>query len=273
VDATHYICTQPALAPGSELGVDRLGIHERQPPQVIYRPSGNLDYLLMHFHTPCMVRAAGDGPVEPANTFIVWPPGSSHCYGSADTWWDHSWLHVSGSVAERLVRGCGLRLGVPIQLPDSRLVDTYLPSIHAEISEQPLPDVVIIGNLLQNWLRELHRQTRQPRSSEIPPIFADVKGYIEAGFSQRLRLPDLAARTYLSVPQFCARFKRYFGFSAVDYAVRLRMQQAAFLLRDVNLRVKEVARDVGYDDIYYFSKLFKRHHGVSPRAYRARLIA
>jgi AraC-like DNA-binding protein len=75
----------------------------------------------------------------------------------------------------------------------------------------------------------------------------------------------------MSIPYFCAGFKKHFGISAIEYVVLLRMQHAAFLLGDVNMNVTEVAEAVGYRDIYYFSKLFKKHYGFSPRHYRRRL--
>ena len=46
---------------------------------------------------------------------------------------------------------------------------------------------------------------------------------------------------------------------------RQRMAHARHLLRDVGLTVADVAQRVGYDDLYHFSKLFKKHCGISPR--------
>jgi iron complex transport system substrate-binding protein len=73
------------------------------------------------------------------------------------------------------------------------------------------------------------------------------------------------------VSHFSALFKAHFGTSPIDYLVRLRLRAAAYLLRDVNVSVSSAAASVGYDDLYYFSKLFKKKLGVSPRAYRKKL--
>ena len=54
------------------------------------------------------------------------------------------------------------------------------------------------------------------------------------------------------------------------YVIGQRLQQAAYLLRDRNLRITDVARQVGYEDLFYFSKLFKDRYGVSPREFRRR---
>lgn len=273
MDRSHYICAQPDLAGDGSLVVPLLGIHERLAPEVIDRPTGNIDYLLMHFHTGCVIETHGDPRVCAPNTCVLWRPGSRQRYGSVDAEWEHSWLHAAGSCVEPRVRAAGIPLDTPFELPDSRLVDTYLPAILTEIDRHSRPDTTIVANHLENWLREIRRQLAGDETADVPPEFLDVKGYLESSFSSRIRLADLAARTFLSVPRFCARFREYFGFTAIDYVVRLRMQQAAFLLRDSSLQVKQVAQRVGYDDIYYFSKLFKRSHGRSPRAYRSSLMS
>jgi len=69
---------------------------------------------------------------------------------------------------------------------------------------------------------------------------------------------------------FSAEFRRHFGVPPVGYLIRRRLHHAAYLLQDVNLSVAEAGQRVGYDDLFYFSKLFKRFHGASPRAWRER---
>lgn len=56
--------------------------------------------------------------------------------------------------------------------------------------------------------------------------------------------------------------------SVIGYLIHLRLQHASYLLQDRNLRVKEIAQQVGYDDICYFSKLFKKHYEISPSMLR-----
>ena len=63
------------------------------------------------------------------------------------------------------------------------------------------------------------------------------------------------------MPHFCSEFKRHFGESAIQHLIRLRLQHAVYLLRDENLRIGEVAEQTGYEDLYYFSKLFNTGGG------------
>jgi iron complex transport system substrate-binding protein len=104
---------------------------------------------------------------------------------------------------------------------------------------------------------------------EPPAPFRDLRHFVESEFAQPMTLAMLARKVNLSVPHFCSEFHRYFGTSPIDYLIRHRMHQAAYLLKDRNLRVSDVAPLVGYDDVFHFSKLFKKHFGVSPRATRS----
>jgi iron complex transport system substrate-binding protein len=146
-----------------------------------------------------------------------------------------------------------------------------IQATHSEIVGFAQPDTMILVNLLDTMMRELQRALHPRDNPAIPRQFLDVKGYLEAHFQRPQRLADLADRTCLSIPHFCAQFKRFFGMSAIDYLVRLRMQHAGFLLRDMSTSVTQVAETVGYADLYYFSRLFKKHHGASPRHYRTRM--
>lgn len=97
--------------------------------------------------------------------------------------------------------------------------------------------------------------------------------YLDGHFHTPIILANLAARCHCSIPHFCNEFKKYFHCSAIEYVTRLRMHQAEYLLRDENLSVTEIARRVGYEDIYYFSKRFKQHFGLSPQNLRKRFHA
>ena len=61
-------------------------------------------------------------------------------------------------------------------------------------------------------------------------------------------------------------FKDAFGMTFRDYVVRLRLKEAGRLLQNPQASVTEVAYTVGFNDISYFSRMFKRHFGVSPSA-------
>ena len=63
-------------------------------------------------------------------------------------------------------------------------------------------------------------------------------------------------------------FLRETGMTPKEYLVRIRLSRAADLLENSSCTVTETARSVGYDDVYNFSKIFKKKYGISPAYYR-----
>jgi len=93
-------------------------------------------------------------------------------------------------------------------------------------------------------------------------------GYMQEFLSQPLQVPALARLANLSPSHFFAVFKKRTGFAPKDFFIRLKIQRACEILEATDLCVKEVAAKLGYDDAFYFSRLFKSVNGVAPTDYR-----
>lgn len=77
-----------------------------------------------------------------------------------------------------------------------------------------------------------------------------------------------AVHANLSPSHFSRLFHKKTGYAPLDYFIRLKMQKACELLAGTDLLVREISLALGYHDPYYFSRLFKKMIGQSPRAYR-----
>lgn len=86
-----------------------------------------------------------------------------------------------------------------------------------------------------------------------------------------LQVAELAALANISSSHFFALFKRRVGCAPIDFFIRLRMHHARWLLDTTLLNVKEVAAAPGYDDPFYFSRIFKSVNGHPPSYYRLRM--
>jgi AraC-like DNA-binding protein len=82
-------------------------------------------------------------------------------------------------------------------------------------------------------------------------------------------LSDLGQRVGLGRSVFSARFTKLVGQSMHRYVIERRMAEAAFLLETSDEPIARIASRVGYETAAAFSKLFQRHHGLSPGRYRA----
>ena len=92
--------------------------------------------------------------------------------------------------------------------------------------------------------------------------------YMMAHLDQPMRISSLCAQVGLSPSRFFELFKNATGDTPLNWFIRARMRRAGELLEKSDLQIKEVAGQVGYNDPFYFSRLFKVVHGMSPTAYR-----
>ena len=252
----------------AEISIHAIGIQEPMRPCTVNRPGGTGDYLFMFFYDAVYIGVAGTRRRYPPNTFIIWDPRHGHDYGDPATAWMHSWLHCDGRAVGAMLADSRLPMNVPFALSDPAVVEQYLHDLYRETVEFAAPDAVMVRNLLENWVRAVRRMLSGVPGQRIPPRMLAVKQYLGAHYADPITLSDLAAQAHLSIPHFCSEFKRAFGLPAITYLTHLRLQQAAYLLRDQHLSITEIARLVGYHDLYHFSKQFKQHFHLSPRALR-----
>ena len=93
-------------------------------------------------------------------------------------------------------------------------------------------------------------------------------GFMADNLNKPLQVATLAAMVNISPSHFFSLFKRRTGYSPMDYFTRLRMRHACQLLDATAARVKEIAAALGYEDPFYFSRVFKSLSAVAPVQYR-----
>ncbi len=105
---------------------------------------------------------------------------------------------------------------------------------------------------------------RGPRDAQVERAIELMRGELRT----RWTVTTLARRVGLSRPAFARRFVESTGDSPRKYLTRLRMEQAAILLRLSDEGLSHVSEQVGYESEFAFNRAFKRHHGLSPGTFR-----
>lgn len=99
-------------------------------------------------------------------------------------------------------------------------------------------------------------------------LVSSLQSHIALCYAQPLTLDALAAKFFLSKTYMCSAFRGECGMTLVSFITKVRMRMAALMLLESRMSVQEIASSVGYADSAYFSRTFKKAHGLSPEAYR-----
>lgn len=92
--------------------------------------------------------------------------------------------------------------------------------------------------------------------------------YILSHYAEKLTTAELAKKWYMSEWYFCKFFKSTTGQSPMNYINRTRIEKAAMLLKNTDESITNIAIKVGFNDVNYFSRMFKRFMNMSPTQYR-----
>jgi AraC-like DNA-binding protein len=126
------------------------------------------------------------------------------------------------------------------------------------------------GKQIEATVARVSQQKRaNPVQLEAANRLAVTIDYMLAHLDKPINISTLSAMAGYSQSSFFDLFKRMTGAAPLNWFIRARMKRAGELLEGSNLQVKEIARQIGYQDPFYFSRLFKSVHGIAPRAYRA----
>ncbi|WP_339314922.1 ABC transporter substrate-binding protein [Paenibacillus sp. FSL R10-2734] len=116
-------------------------------------------------------------------------------------------------------------------------------------------------------LKELHRKESEVKQTSVA---VQVITYIQEYYAEAITLDSLAEAFNFSAYHLSSLFKEHTGISPIDYLIRYRLELATELLMTTDASVGEIAVSVGYKDVYYFSRIFKKRKGVSPAHFRTR---
>lgn len=133
-------------------------------------------------------------------------------------------------------------------------------------------------NNLRDVLDREYPKRQYPILEYSPYMFAEetaeelvgkVSSYINMCFAKTdLSLERIADQVHLSANYVSTLFKKHSGMNISDYIIKIRMEHAAGLLSATNFKTYEIAERVGYTNSQYFSVLFKKFYGMTPKEYR-----
>ena len=260
---------------GVGLHIKCLGWYPKAHSHGISRPHG-LDESILIFCTRGKGWAEIDGRrfAVGAGDLLFIPANKPHAYGVDDhDPWSIHWAHFAGTAAASYASLLPAREYVlSITSADAKEVARmFRESYRLASTGHTERTLLLVSHILRYVLGLLFFQTGRSLGGASRAIVHDLTKSIEfmrANVARSITLQELSRHAGLSPTRYSTLFRKQTGSSPVEHNIRLRMQAACYVLDTTALSVKEVAAKLGYDDPYYFSRIFQKTLGYSPLAYR-----
>jgi AraC-like DNA-binding protein len=131
--------------------------------------------------------------------------------------------------------------------------------------------MITLLTIFAQHLSLLSNQVLVQKENAEPPMITRAKQFIRDNQSEDLSLGQVAKAANMSTFYFCKMFKKATGLNFTEYLSRVRVEKAKNLLLNPNLRISEIAYEIGFQSLTHFNRVFKKVAGQSPTEYRLQL--
>lgn len=159
------------------------------------------------------------------------------------------------------------------QIEVDRLLSNFRESINILLDHPELADERMIETKLKEFVLLITKSQNAPSqldflSALFKPLDIEFKSTIQHNIYSNLSLDELARLCHLSTSSFKRKFNEVFKSSPKKYISQKKIEKAAALLKSDNLRISDIAYDVGFDSLATFNRNFTSTYGKSPTEYR-----
>ena len=124
----------------------------------------------------------------------------------------------------------------------------------------------------QAWVRSLEEDLlyfiQSEEEQDYPRIIARARKYLEQHFHEDLSLKEVAAQVCLSPSYLSTLLKQYTGFNYTEYLTQIRIEKAKTLLKETDAKIYEISEQLGYQNVQYFNRIFKKCTGMTPLEFK-----
>jgi AraC-like DNA-binding protein len=181
----------------------------------------------------------------------------------------------TGQVMRQKPTGASFRRAVEkaeelgVDIDNAKTKEAYLATPVA--TQKKLDSVSSLLTIFADHLSMKSNQIAVQTANAEPPVITKAKQFISENHTEDLSLGQVAAAVHTSIFYFCKLFRKVTGTTFTEFVSRTRIEKAKNLLLNPNLRISEIAYEVGFQSLTHFNRVFKNVVGESPTGYRTRL--
>jgi len=203
-----------------------------------------------------------------ANDVVLLNRNRPHSYGTKG--WETLWFHFDGNVSDQYFQFLYNKYGCVIPMENSNIIPKYLNTILDIFKLDKMLSEPLVSCYIQRMLTELilvssgHDENNHDSSN---PVLSAIN-FIHENYKSKINLNNLSEISCMSQYYFSRIFKKETGYSPYEYILMIRLNRAKTLLKTTNLRVKDIAFEVGFNSESNFVTCFKDHVDMTPSEFR-----
>lgn len=257
-----------------DLTVTHLGHFVTAPGHFVRRARGAGQWVGIHcLEGTGKVIASGTEHTIHAGDFVFLEPGRPHEYAADPVNpWSIFWIHFTGIRAKDHMEALGWSGGpLLIHVPSGKTMleafeDLYRHTLHGMSDAEMLAMGTSLARLL--GLARLCTRAREIRARKVEDRLLRVMSKLRESPQAEWTVSEMARMAGMSAGYFSEQFRQRTGSPPQTFLIRLRLQMACRILEQEQESIERTAVRVGYEDAYYFSRLFRKHLGVAPSRFR-----
>lgn len=197
--------------------------------------------------------------------FLIRPYELTYYKADNNEPWEYIWIGFSGSLVLGLLESSGFSDNIcTLCIPSLR--NTFL-SMKEAINLQHSSEIFLCSKIYELF-SNLHEEFNPTIKGSTGSLYSKrAKDYIMANYANHISVESIANMLGIDRRYLCRVFYKNIGDTPQNFLVNYRLEKATILLAKHDYSVSEAARSTGYDDIYNFSKMFKKKYGVPPSRY------
>ena len=237
------------------------------------RENGRIDYHILYIlNGVCHIVENGEEtPVKEGNIILYRPHERQEYFFYAKDNTISAYIHFSGTACEQLLQKYGIlnnRIAYvgcsgTLERIFSKMQDEFFSekSFHKDVASAHLGCFLATAGRLAN-------SHISASSARLQNRIDTVCRHMYTHYQDNYSVSDYAAMCFMSEGRFAHVFKEITGTSPKQYILSIKVNVACQLLADTNMSIEEVSKTVGIDDANYFSRMIKKHTGLSPIKHR-----
>jgi AraC-like DNA-binding protein len=207
--------------------------------------------------------------IKPGDLILLFPNEASAYYPIQT--WNEKWIVWNGPDAYKIEELGYLDKSQQVIHDNFGVFYQTFDSLSRIINQENRAAILERANIILNMILNLYKMSEKTsRNKDQDNAIEDAIVFLQKDFDKKIPISELAESFNLSDTHFRRLFRNYTGRSPREFVTSLRISKAKELLLQ-NKRIKEIAKIVGYEDVFYFMRVFKTVTGLSPGRWQKNL--